>query len=63
MMAKSRQKPAVRPKLAYTYFIFSVRISGSSTIFFSAIIARSGMVNSAMTSIDATVRNLAYIGT
>ena len=38
------------------------KFSVSST-FFRASIASSGMVNSAMTSIDATVRNFAYIGT
>ena len=37
--------------------------SGSSTNLFKAIIASNGMVNSAMTSIDETVLNLAYIGT
>ena len=41
----------------------SLRTSGLSMSFFNAIMARRGMVNSAMTSIDATVRNLAYIGT
>ena len=57
-----RQKPAVKPKLMYTNFNFLFNISGSSIIFFNAIIANKGMVNSAITSIDATVRNLAYIG-
>ena len=57
--------PAVSSKLAITYLrlLFAVRTSGSSFIFFSIIMANSGMVNSAMTRIEATVRNFAYIGT
>ena len=43
--------------------IFCVKKSGVSNIFLSANIASKGMVNSAITSIEATVRNLAYIGT
>ena len=56
--AKMRQNPAVRPKLIQTYFIFCRSRSGSSTIFFSVSSASRGMVNSAMTRIDETVRNL-----
>ena len=37
--------------------------SGSSTMRFKARIANKGIVNSAMTNMLATVRNLAYIGT
>ena len=36
--------------------------SGSSTIFFKAIIAKRGIVNSAMTKMEATVLNFEYIG-
>ena len=43
--------------------IFCVKKSGVSNIFLSANIASKGMVNSAITSIEATVRNLAYMGT
>ena len=43
--------------------IFWVKKSGVSNIFLSANIASKGMVNSAITSIEATVRNLAYMGT
>ena len=60
--ANSKAMPAVSPKLAYTYFILCVSSSGSSIIFFKAIIASNGMVNSAMTRMEATVRNLAYSG-
>ena len=38
---------------------FSDNISGLSTSFFNAIMASKGMVNSAITRMDATVRNLA----
>ena len=61
--ANSKAMPPVSTKLAYTYFIFVVNSSGSSVILFKAIIANSGIVNSATTKMDATVRNLAYIGT
>ena len=57
--ANSKAMPAVSPKLAYTYLMLWVSRSGSSMIFFNAIMASNGMVNSAMTRIDATVRNLA----
>ena len=43
--------------------IFCVKKSGVSNIFLRANIASNGMVNSAITSIEATVRNLAYMGT
>ena len=46
-----------------TYFILLVSNCLSSTICFRASIANSGMVNSAMTSMDATVLNFEYIGT
>ena len=55
--------PPVRRKLIPTYFNLGFINSGSSRNFFSAIIAKRGIVNSAMTNIEATVRNLAYIGT
>ena len=60
--AKRKHAPAVRAKLTITHFIFLLSVSGSSTSFFNASIASNGMVNSAITSIDATVRNLEYIG-
>ena len=63
MSAKSRHTPAVRTKLMSTNLILRVRMSGSSTIFLSASMASSGMVNSAITSMEATVLNLEYIGT
>ena len=44
-------------------FILDFTFSGSSNSVFSANIASKGMVNSATTSIEATVRNLAYMGT
>ena len=46
-----------------TNFIRGFISSGSSRNFFRAIIANRGIVNSAITNIDATVRNLEYIGT
>ena len=61
--AKSIAIPPVSPKLMYTALMRFVSSDGSSTIFFSASMASNGMVNSAMTRIDATVRNLEYIGT
>ena len=61
--AKSRANPAVRAKEMMRYFAFVFNSSGSSKIFFSASIASRGMVNSAMTRMEATVRNFAYIGT
>ena len=62
-MAKAAATPAVSTKLTIRYFIFEESKSGSSTMRFSASMASSGMVNSATTRIDATVRNLAYMGT
>ena len=62
MRANNKQKPAVSPKLIYTYLICLFNIDGVSKIFFKPNIANNGMVNSAITKIDATVRNLAYIG-
>ena len=43
--------------------MFFARHDDSSMICFRVRAANSGMVNSAMTKILATVRNLAYIGT
>ena len=65
--AKRRQKPAVRPKEMKRYLggtgvregLFPYPRIHS----LSASIAKSGMVNSAMTRMEATVRNLAYMGT
>jgi ATP-dependent Lhr-like helicase len=59
----NRATTPVRQKLIPTYFILGLISSGSSKNFFKASIASRGMVNSAITNIDATVRNLAYIGT
>ncbi len=42
---------------------FSSRTLGLSVISFNPSIASNGMVNSATTSIEATVRNFEYIGT
>ena len=42
---------------------FSLSDCGFCNSSFKASMASSGMVNSAITSMDATVRNLAYIGT
>ena len=60
--AKSSAMPPVSATLRYSAFAFSFSTSGWSNTSFKAIIANSGMVNSAITSIDATVRNFAYIG-
>ena len=46
--------------LGATFFFFNT--SGSSRIFFRAKIASSGMVNSAITRMDDTARNLLYMG-
>ena len=54
--------PAVQARLIHRYFMCLATESGSSTIFFRVIIAKRGMVNSAMTRMLATVLNLAYIG-
>ena len=59
----SRATPPVRIKLTIRgIFNFSFFTSLLSTSF-SASIASKGMVNSAITRIDATVRNFAYMGT
>ena len=60
---KSMAIPPVNRNEIPTYFILGFICSGSSNSFFSASIASNGIVNSAITSIEATVRNLAYIGT
>ena len=54
--------PPVNRNEMPTYFILGFICSGSSNNFFSASIANKGMVNSAITRIEATVRNFAYIG-
>ena len=59
---KRKARPPVRPNDVHSHFLLFFRVLGSSMIFLSASIARSGIVNSAMTSMDATVRNLAYNG-
>lgn len=60
--ANSRQTPPVNAKDAYSHLALTFNNSGSSIIRFNANIPNKGMVNSAMTSMDATVRNFAYIG-
>ena len=55
--------PPVNKNDMPTYFILGFICSGSSKSFFKASIANKGMVNSAITRIEATVRNLAYMGT
>ena len=60
--ANSSTIPAVRANDVYSHGACFFSNCGSSTIFFSASSASRGMVNSAMTSIDDTVRNFAYIG-
>ena len=66
-MANNAAMPPVSTKLTISQFTFLPLIvvftqSGSSITFFNASIPSKGMVNSAITSIEATVRNLAYIG-
>ena len=56
--AMSRQMPPVRAKERMRYFL-AVRTAKNSR---KASMARRGMVNSAMTRMEATVRNFAYIG-
>ena len=46
-----------------TYFIRALISSGLENSSFKPRTASNGMVNSAMTRIDDTARNLAYIGT
>ena len=62
-MANKSDMPPVAPKLIYNAFLFAKTLFGFSIISFSASIAKSGMVNSATTKMDDTVRNLLYIGT
>ena len=57
--AKSRQMPPVRPKEIQIYLVEGWGCPINSL---SASMANSGMVNSAMTRMEATVRNLAYMG-
>ena len=61
-IANNSAIPPVSAKLIYTYFILSFRILGYSVIFFKANIAIRGIVNSAMTRIEATVLNFEYMG-
>ena len=55
--------PPVNRNEIPTYFILGFICSGSSNSCFSASIANKGMVNSAITKMEATVRNFAYMGT
>ena len=59
----SRATPAVSARLMPNAFLFAFHIPGSSNTRFKAKIASRGMVNSAMTRMDDTARNLLYIGT
>ena len=61
--AKRKATPPVSRKLPTNAFRCSRRTCGRESTSRSAIMASSGMVNSAITRMDATVRNLAYIGT
>ena len=63
--AKSNAIPAVSPNDINEYLVISFLFSfiPELSTSFNDSIARRGIVNSAMTSIEATVRNLAYIGT
>ena len=63
--ANSRAIPAVRPKEINKYLL-TAPVSRLSQILISSLrasMASNGIVNSAITRIEATVRNLAYIGT
>ena len=55
--------PAVSTRLTATAFRRRRSKAGSSISFTSARMASQGMVNSAMTRMDDTARNLSYIGT
>ena len=61
-MTSSRATPAVSAKLMAKAFLFVFHMPGSSNTRFRAKIASRGMVNSAMTRMDDTARNLLYIG-
>ena len=62
MTAKRKHTPAVKARLTTPAFLFFFRTSGFSDSSLRARIASRGIVNSAITSIDATVLNFAYIG-
>ena len=63
--AKINATPAVSTKVAITppRFSFNFSVSGLLKISFKAKIANKGMVNSAITRMEDTARNLLYIGT
>ena len=69
-MANKAAVPAVSMKETYNQLtglplIVNLALlmqSGSSMSFFNAMMPKSGIVNSAITRIEATVRNFAYIG-
>ena len=54
--------PPVKAKLTYTHFILFLSNSLSFIISANAMTANIGMVNSATTNMDDTVRNLLYKG-
>ena len=60
--ANSSAIPAVSANDVYSQGACDFNSCGSSTIFFKASIASNGIVNSAITNIDDTVLNFAYIG-
>ena len=61
--ANNNAKPPVSPKLIKKSFLRSFIIAGVETTSFKASIANKGMVNSAITRMEDTARNLLYIGT
>ena len=61
--ANNSAKPPVNPKLIKKSFLRSFMIAGVATTSFKASIANKGMVNSAITRMEDTARNLLYIGT
>jgi len=60
--ARINATPAVNAKLMITPRRFCFNTSGLSMIAFKANMANSGIVNSAITSMEDTARNLLYIG-
>ena len=63
-IARINATPAVSTNVTITpvRFSFSFRISGLLRISFKAKIANNGIVNSAITRMEDTARNLLYIG-
>lgn len=61
-MNSSKATPAVSTKLMPNAFLSFFHMPGSSKMRFKAKMANRGIVNSAMTRIDDTARNLLYIG-